>query len=726
METESVPAAAKAGWLVRHPFWVIGAVLAACLGPFLNQAIQTDDTLFVWTAQQIVKHPLDFFGFSVNWWGSTIPMWLADYNPPLWPYLLAGAGGLLGWQEVGLHLAGFAVAFAAAAGIYCLARQWCERPLLAVMLVLVMPAFWVSSTTLMCDVTLLACWVWAVVWWERATASEHSRWLYLAAGAMAAMAVFAKYSALNTLTLLPLLCFTRGRNYGWKLAGLAVSGTLIAGYEWISGRMYGHGLLWLASQFARTTHYDFPGGWSAKTLVGLAFLGGSLLPLLLLAPWLWRRKLWLAGSALGVGLLLWLWLGGTPGIVHPWVATDESLTRYWDFRLQLILLVLGGLLVPLLAGAECWQRRDRVTLALVWWLGSVFFFTVVLNWTVNVRSFLPAAPAVAILVVRRLSALPAGGRRWLWLPLGVSALWALSVAVANWQLANSERTAMFKIAAKHQTPGHTLWLDGHSGGQYYLERLGGRSVDLEHSLLLPGDVVAVPLQGDFVVLPPGSVSPLNDVVMRLHSWLNLQGRSARAAAGFYTADDGPLPFAVGVPQAQEYFVVKVLSPVQYQSQPVNAREMLAGAVPSFPKPSYVVTNPPAVADDPAAKAQIKAAGDLQMDGQEAAAIQRYQSALEIQANNPEALSRLAWLLATARQPDLRDTRKAVQLASQAVKLTDSREAGMIVILATAYAADGNRAKAEFTARIGRDLALLTGQSALADSCARLIGESAGR
>jgi hypothetical protein len=55
-----------------------------------------------------------------------------------------------------------------------------------------------------------------------------------------------------------------------------------------------------------------------------------------------------------------------------------------------------------------------------------------------------------------------------------------------------------------------------------------------------------------------------------------------------------------------------------------------------------------------------------------------------------------------------------------VKLTDSREAVMLVILARAYAADGQWPKAEFAERIGRDLALVTGQTALAESGAKLI------
>jgi hypothetical protein len=429
--------------------------------------------------------------------------------------------------------------------------------------------------------------------------------------------------------------------------------------------------------------------------------------------------------AVGVGALLagvglWFWLGGSPGIMHPWVAPEAFVTRFLDFRLQMILLVLGGLLGPFLAGTELWERRDRVALALAWWLGSVFFFTVVLNWTMNVRSFLSAVPAVAILVARRLEGQSGRSRRWLWLPIGLAAVATLSVAFANWQLANAERAAALKIAAKHQSPGHTLWLNGHSGFQYYLERAGGQTLDVERSSLLPGDVVATPMQGNFVTLPPGSVNPLNDLSMRPSAWMNLQGWNAHAAAGFFTADDGPLPFAVGVPSPREYFMVKVLMPVQFHTQPANPREMLAGAVPSFTNGDYSVSNTLAVPANPAAAEQVAAAGQLLAAGNEAAAIQRYEGALVIQSNNPEALSRLALVLASASRPDLRNPARAVHLANQAVKLTDSREAVMLVILARAYAADGQWPKAEFAERIGRDLALVTGQTALAESGAKLI------
>ena len=78
--------------------------------------------------------------------------------------------------------------------------------------------------------------------------------------------------------------------------------------------------------------------------------------------------------------------------------------KHWDFLLQVALLTAGGLHLLLLVAAETWRRRDAVTMILVLWIVGVLFFAMVLNWTVNARSFLPLVPAVAILLVRRLEA----------------------------------------------------------------------------------------------------------------------------------------------------------------------------------------------------------------------------------------------------------------------------------------------------------------------------------
>jgi 4-amino-4-deoxy-L-arabinose transferase-like glycosyltransferase len=719
-------APAKPSWFARHPLLVIGLVLAAALGPFLNQAIQTDDTLFVWTAQHIQKHPLDFFGFKVNWWGSAIPMWMANYNPPLLPYLLAVAGSLFGWQEIVLHLACLGVTFAAAAGIYALARQWCDRPLLAVLIAITMPAFFVLSTTLMCDVLMLACWTWAVVFWERAATDGKGRWLYILAGLLAGQALISKYSAVTMLPLLPILSLPHIRKPGWGWVGLAIPVAMLAGYNGLTAHMYGTGLFTLASRYAHAHQFGFPGGWQAKGIIGLAFTGGSLLPFLFFAPWLWRWRSWLAGGAIILGALWgWFWLKGNPGLLHPWTDPGNYLCSLWDFKLQIVLMAAAGLNLLLVAGVEAWQRRDRITLTLVCWIGGICFFATVLNWTVNARSFLPAVPAVAILMVRRLTALRPPGRQRLWLalPLVASAVVVMGLAVSNYQLANSARAAAAQIADAKE-PGHNLWFNGHSGFQYYMEKIGGRPLDVQDSWLQRGDIIAVAMLGSLVVMPAESIGVIKNVNLRLPTWFNLEQGSVRSAAGFYTSDDGPVPFARDTLPTQEFMIVKVFSSLRFTAQVSNPTNFAAGELPDFQHKSCYMDKDVPPPQDPAAEQQIQQAHQLEDSGNPAAAVASFRAALNIQSNNPVAMNQLAWILATCREPSIRDSKSAVQLAGQAVQLTDWRRASMVGTLATAYAADGDYERASIVAEFARNLGIVTGQQEVVEASTALLRQCA--
>src|SRR5476649_2816297 len=98
-------------WFSKHPYLWMGLLLSVFLGPFLNKAVYSDDALFVWVGQWIQKHPAHFYGGEVNWWVSTVPMWVANWNPPLMSYFLAGVAALFGWNEIGLHLGGLGMAY---------------------------------------------------------------------------------------------------------------------------------------------------------------------------------------------------------------------------------------------------------------------------------------------------------------------------------------------------------------------------------------------------------------------------------------------------------------------------------------------------------------------------------------------------------------------------------------------------------------------------------------
>ena len=80
-----------------------------------------------------------------------------------------------------------------------------------------------------------------------------------------------------------------------------------------------------------------------------------------------------------------------------------------------------------------------------------------------------------------------------------------------------------------------------------------------------------------------------------------------------------------------------------------------------------------------------------------------------------AQNNLAWLLATAANPALRNGPKAVELAEKAVIATGRNDPVMLHTLAAAYAEDGQFGKAVAAAKDALEIAEANGITALAES-----------
>ena len=528
----------------KHPLTTIGIFLLLSLGPFLNKAIHIDDPVFVWTAEQILKHPGDFSGFSNNWYGEVQPMSVTNWNPPATSYFLAAIMTVLGEREFVLHSAMLLVAFAAAAGIFQLARLWCDRPLLATFIAMSTPVFLVSATTIMCDVPMFAVWTWTIVFWEWALTNGKATH-YLAAVSLAGLAVLTKYSALPLLPLLPILGLLRKRNLGWWLLWLAVPVVMIELYQFGTAKLYGQGLISTASDAAARSRFVMTGGVLNKLIIGLAYLGGCLLPVLFFANNLWSKKQLLFGG--GIILAAAFALTFVKGIGHQFGAL---------FQLQMALLLVGGIHVLLLALLELWRRRDAVSLMLALWLGSGFIFAAVLNWTVSARSFLPLAPVAAILIVRGMKQTSVTAQKpatLLW-PLGISTALSLLIATADFSLANSQRAAAQQLAATYPPAKNKLWFQGHCGLQYYLERLGAVSVDFSRSVLAAGEIMIMPSNNSNLVTPNAD-DVENIAVLELPTCKWLSTVHAATGAGFYGAG-GLLPFVFGPVPVEQYVIYR--------------------------------------------------------------------------------------------------------------------------------------------------------------------------
>ena len=98
------------------PIPLLIAATLLCLVPFIGKPFNIDEPLFIWVARHIQSHPLDFYGFGINWYGTEMSAAEIIKNPPLASYYIAMAGYALGLDEVSLHLAFLLPALAALTG----------------------------------------------------------------------------------------------------------------------------------------------------------------------------------------------------------------------------------------------------------------------------------------------------------------------------------------------------------------------------------------------------------------------------------------------------------------------------------------------------------------------------------------------------------------------------------------------------------------------------------
>jgi 4-amino-4-deoxy-L-arabinose transferase-like glycosyltransferase len=528
----------------RRDLALLAGVLALGLLPFAGKPFHIDDPLFVWTAQQIRAEPLDPYGFELNWYMSPKPMWRIMQNPPLAAYYLAGVSAAAGASEAVLHLALFVPALLLVWGTYLLACRFSAPPLLAAAIAAASPVAAVSATTVMCDVPMLALWVWAVYFWDRGIGEDDAR--FLAAAALAAgAAALTKYFGMALIPLLAVDALIRRPRAGRALAFLAVPLGLLVAYQWATATVYGRGLLLHATAYATERQAATLGAHSARLTTGLAFTGGSAAAVACLAPLLLApRRLALAVAAVAALAALFSFDPVVAGFLleearTPWVVA------------QLALWSVTGAAILALAAVEVRRRPGPQSVLLALWIGGTFVFAAAVNWTVNGRSILPLVPAVGILAARRIGD---GARRRPWVAgpgLALAACIALAATWADFGLARSARTAAEVLVRESLAQAGAPWFQGHWGFQYYAEKEGARALNLMQPQMQRGELVLLPEGNTNVVELPAEVAHLAGALdFPVPRWVATMAHSS--GAGFYSTLWGPLPFSFGPVPPQRY------------------------------------------------------------------------------------------------------------------------------------------------------------------------------
>jgi Flp pilus assembly protein TadD len=94
-------------------------------------------------------------------------------------------------------------------------------------------------------------------------------------------------------------------------------------------------------------------------------------------------------------------------------------------------------------------------------------------------------------------------------------------------------------------------------------------------------------------------------------------------------------------------------------------------------------------------------------GDAAGAIQHYETAIRLKPDHAEAKNNLAWVLATCPDASLRNGPRALELAREAVALSDPPDPAILGTLAAAYAETGQFAEAQRTLAFGQTNAALS-------------------
>jgi len=538
---------------------LLAALAVLPLLPFLGKAFSIDAPVFLAVAEQILRDPLDPYGFEMVWDPTAPEAHLFNRNPPLLSYYLAPWIAAAGAREWVLHAALLPFPLCAALAFAGIARRLAGDALRPAALLVVTPVFLVLATTLLLDVPLLAMWLLAV-WALLRSAEGGGLGFAVGAGLAAAAAGLVKYVGLCAAPLLAAGALLLHPRPGRALAATLLPPLAIwTGWSlftaWVYGTPHLLGSTDVVTDRAREV-FDPNDFWNQVVSVPIYYGAGLLFPVFLWARVLVRaghRAEWaVAGVLGGLGVVTFVLPEGQPLRRVP-LGWDEAVLAATGFA--------GALHLWVAALATRRVLRDPVDAFLALWAGGLLVFSMLLNWHVNAADALLAAPPVLLLLWRREELRPGPREAGVWIAamLGFSLLLAAADAVQ----ANSYREAARRIGAEIGDRGGDRFAVGQWGLQHYLEEEGFRQVLPPHygrSRLERGDLVAsarnVSQMDVFQNMKPYRMRRIWS--WEETTWLPLRTTNADAGAGFYSHHSGYAPFAFDTGPVEQFGLAEVV------------------------------------------------------------------------------------------------------------------------------------------------------------------------
>jgi len=489
-----------------HSWLVLVALVFLLRLPFLNQAIQGDDIIYLYGAEHAQIDPLHPTHARYLFQGELVDM-RGHPHGPLNAWILAAPLAALGnVREIPFHLLYILWSLIATLAMWSLARRFCDQPFLATMLFLAVPAFVVNGNSLEADLPFLALWLASIAAFVRAIDSGSRSMLVLSA-ICAALAALDAYQAIFLAPILAVYLFEERRD--WRAAWIALAAAPVAIAMWQIFERTSSGALPAAilAGYLQTYGFEAMANKARSAVALIVHLGWIVSPLLVIAAFARGRFV----------QMKWRWIIAVLAAIA--AAFYDHNPLFW-----------GSVACGVLLLGACIGRDFLRAWVLIFFAGALIIF-----FAGSARYLLPIAAPIAILAARQCSrAVLAAG---FVLQMALS----LSLAIVNYQHWDAYRR--FAASLSKEASEHRVWINADWGLRWYLQQEGALPMPKDQTVE-PGEMVvssalALPLPGNAQLVPISQIEIRPAIPLRL---ISLDRRSGYSQGGLlpFEISTGPI------------------------------------------------------------------------------------------------------------------------------------------------------------------------------------------
>ena len=457
----------------------LSAVIIIPSLPYVDQPAHIDDPLFLHTARNIIKNPLDPYGSTTNWLGRPESLFDVFSNPPLFSFYLASVMSIWGENERIIHLACIPFALLAGIGMYFLSRRFCSPALASAVFLVLSPIFFTMSHMMMPDVALCAFTICGILFFILGYDSDNI-YLVLLGAFLSGLAPLIRYNGVIAPVLMVLYVSLHIHREKIKyIFSLIIPILLIVGWNLFTVNEYGK-----VHFFHHTLFQKY--GTSGLLDILLYFLPHAIslaacFPLLFLMP-LWKKKSALAALPSFCCALLLTFL-------------VQTFAHYALINLILVFIISYGAIAFIILAVEDltekWKQafpRDSVFLFL--WLVLILSMH---NSGIHsaAKYMITALPPVIIISLR--SASQYLNKKMIAAAIASTLVFGIITATADFQLANAYKK-MAEDAVLRTVQNHSpKYFAGHWGFQYYMEKYSVSAYSQMDTIPVPSILSSVSL-----------------------------------------------------------------------------------------------------------------------------------------------------------------------------------------------------------------------------------------